>query len=188
MQPRARPVNCQDCAPTGRPRLELEMARKRVVCQSDSLCERPPSARSSESISFRNGPCQFSELNRTLTRRGESASRGGRGISTENASYTTLTPFPGSPTGDVKIAAFIGNGNHGKVSNQFAGVGVLSGNLGSPGAINLANIAGYQFVSVGTPSADFVRNDRRFLSRHRWPTQTTTVTPMATFSSPGSAS
>jgi hypothetical protein len=61
----------------------------------------------------------------------------------------------GDPTADIKIAAFIGNGNHGNVSNQFAGVGVLSANLGSPGSINLANIAGNQFVTVPVPSADF---------------------------------
>jgi hypothetical protein len=61
----------------------------------------------------------------------------------------------GAPTADIKIAAFIGNGNHGNVSNQFAGVGVLSGNLGSPGSINLASIAGDQFITVAAPSGDF---------------------------------
>ena len=61
----------------------------------------------------------------------------------------------GAPTADIKIAAFIGSGNYSSVSNQFAGVGVLSGNLGSPGSINLASIAGNQFVSVTVPSADF---------------------------------
>jgi hypothetical protein len=55
----------------------------------------------------------------------------------------------GSPTGNIKITAFINSGGHNFVSNQFAGVGVLRANLGDnlPG-INLANIAGNQFVTV----------------------------------------
>ena len=61
----------------------------------------------------------------------------------------------GDPTATIKITAFIGSSNHGNVSNQLAGVGVLSGNLGSPGSINLASIAGDQFISVTVPSADF---------------------------------
>jgi hypothetical protein len=55
----------------------------------------------------------------------------------------------GYPTGDIKIAAFINSGAHNFVSNQFAGVGVLQGNLGgSISSINLATIAGNQFVTV----------------------------------------
>ncbi len=61
----------------------------------------------------------------------------------------------GDPTTDIKIAAFIGNGKHDNVSNQFAGIGVLRNNLGSPGSINLASITGNQFVTVPVPSADF---------------------------------
>lgn len=61
----------------------------------------------------------------------------------------------GTPTGDIKIAAFIGSGNYTHVSNQFAGTGVLQGNLGSPSSVNLANIAGNQYVTVPVPSADF---------------------------------
>jgi hypothetical protein len=55
----------------------------------------------------------------------------------------------GSPPGDIKITAFINSGGHNFVSNQFAGVGVLRGNLGDnlPG-INLATIAGDQFVTI----------------------------------------
>jgi hypothetical protein len=54
----------------------------------------------------------------------------------------------GNPLGDIKIAAFINSGGHNFVSNQFAGVGVLRGNLGDPAAINLATISGDQFVTV----------------------------------------
>ncbi len=61
----------------------------------------------------------------------------------------------GNPTGNVRITAFINSGNHRFVSNQFAGVGVLQGNLGNNIAgINLANIAGNQFVTVPGASAD----------------------------------
>ncbi len=61
----------------------------------------------------------------------------------------------GNPTSEIKLTAFIGNGGHSHVSNQFSGVGVLQGNLGSPGTLNLANIAGNQFVSIPVPSGDF---------------------------------
>ncbi|MEN0111035.1 MAG: hypothetical protein AAF805_09950 [Planctomycetota bacterium] len=58
----------------------------------------------------------------------------------------------GFPTGDLKIAAFIGNSRHDFVSNQFAGDGVLQGNLGFTGfggqPVDLAAIAGQQFVTV----------------------------------------
>jgi hypothetical protein len=61
----------------------------------------------------------------------------------------------GSLASEIKIAAFIGNGGYTHVSNQFAGVGVLQANLGSPGSINLANVAGNQYVTVAVPSGDF---------------------------------
>jgi hypothetical protein len=61
----------------------------------------------------------------------------------------------GHPTTDIKITAFIGNGNHGHISNQFAGTGVLQANVGSPSSVNLANIAGNQYVTVPVPNADF---------------------------------
>lgn len=55
----------------------------------------------------------------------------------------------GHPLGPIKIAAFVNNGSHSFVSNQFAGTGVLRGNLGgSLSSINLATIAGDQFVTV----------------------------------------
>jgi len=64
----------------------------------------------------------------------------------------------GSPSGPIKIAAFINNGPHDFVSNQFAGDGILQGNLGSNlAAINLGNIAGDQSVTVTLP-ADFDRD------------------------------
>jgi hypothetical protein len=61
----------------------------------------------------------------------------------------------GNPAAEIRIAAFIGDSRYNNVSNQLAGTGVLRGNLGSPGSINLANIAGNQFVTVPVPSADF---------------------------------
>ena len=55
----------------------------------------------------------------------------------------------GHPLGPIKIAAFINSGSHNFVSNQFAGTGVVRGNLGgSLSSINLATIAGDQFVTV----------------------------------------
>jgi hypothetical protein len=86
----------------------------------------------------------------------------GSGAATGNpASVLTGIEFsvPLSVLGDlaseIKIAAFIGNGGYTHVSNQFAGVGVLQANLGGPGSINLANIAGNQYVAVAVPSGDF---------------------------------
>jgi hypothetical protein len=61
----------------------------------------------------------------------------------------------GDPAGDIKIAAFIGSGNHGNVSNQVAGTGVLRSNLGSSASVNFASIAGDQYVTVPVPTADF---------------------------------
>jgi hypothetical protein len=85
---------------------------------------------------------------------GTGAATGNPGSVVTGIEFALPLSVLGNPPADIKIAAFIGNGNHGNVSNQFAGVGALSGNLGSPGSINLANIAGNQFVSVTTPSAD----------------------------------
>ncbi len=63
----------------------------------------------------------------------------------------------GNPTGAIKLAAFINNGGHTFVSNQFAGTGIVQGNLGNSSAVNLASIAGDQFVTI-TQSADFDRD------------------------------
>ena len=72
--------------------------------------------------------------------------------------FSILLAELGSPTGPIKIAAFIGNGPHGHISNQFAGDGILQGNLGSNlAAINLDMISGNQFVTVTLP-ADFDRD------------------------------
>jgi hypothetical protein len=54
----------------------------------------------------------------------------------------------GHPTGPIKIAAFVNNGPHTFLSNQFAGVGILAGNRGNPSTVNLATIADDQFVTV----------------------------------------
>jgi PEP-CTERM motif len=55
----------------------------------------------------------------------------------------------GNPLGDIKLTAFINSGPHSFISNQFSGVGVLRSNLGGDmGAINLATIAGDQFVTI----------------------------------------
>ncbi|MEM8944659.1 MAG: hypothetical protein AAGD11_05690 [Planctomycetota bacterium] len=63
----------------------------------------------------------------------------------------------GNPSGPIRLAAFINSGPHSFVSNQFAGVGVLQSNLGNPNSINLANIAGEQFVTI-TVASDFNRD------------------------------
>lgn len=63
----------------------------------------------------------------------------------------------GSPTGAIKLTAFINNGPHTFVSNQFSGTGILQSNRGNPSSLNLATIAGDQFVSITQP-ADFDRD------------------------------
>jgi hypothetical protein len=81
---------------------------------------------------------------------------GGSGAATGNPqSVTTGIEFSiplamlGSPTGDLRLTAFIGNSQYSNLSNQFSGVGVLQGNLGAPvSSINLAAIAGDQFVTI----------------------------------------
>ncbi len=80
----------------------------------------------------------------------------GTGMTSGNpASVTTGIEFSiplsvlGNPTDDIRITAFIGNSQYSHLSNQFSGIGVLQGNLGSNiSGINLANIAGEQFVTV----------------------------------------
>lgn len=58
----------------------------------------------------------------------------------------------GNPTGDISITAFINAGNHGFLSNQVAaGLPAATGNLGAPGSVNFANLAGDQFVTVTVP-------------------------------------
>ena len=63
----------------------------------------------------------------------------------------------GNPAGAVKLTAFINNGPHTFVSNQFSGTGILQSNRGNPTTLNLASIAGDQFVSITQP-ADFDRD------------------------------
>ncbi len=87
---------------------------------------------------------------------GSGAATGNPGSVLTGIEFSVPLSLLGNPTSDIKIAAFIGSGNYGNsVSNQFAGVGILGGNLGTPGTVNLANIAGNQFVTVPVPSADF---------------------------------
>lgn len=86
---------------------------------------------------------------------GSGAATGNPGNVLTGIEFSLPLAMLGDLTAEIKIAAFIGNGNHGHVSNQFAGAGVLSGNLGNPAAVNLATIAGNQFVSAPVPSADF---------------------------------
>jgi hypothetical protein len=66
----------------------------------------------------------------------------------------------GDPTGSIKLAAFINGGGHDYASNQFAGLGILSGNLGGNGlggftgnlaGVNLNDLAGNQFVTIAIP-------------------------------------
>ncbi|XAM01634.1 PEP-CTERM sorting domain-containing protein [Phycisphaeraceae bacterium D3-23] len=68
----------------------------------------------------------------------------------------------GNPTGDISIVAFINGGGHDFASNQFAGDGILQGNLGDGSGefsgtlanLDLSMIAGNQFVTIsqiGTP-------------------------------------
>jgi hypothetical protein len=86
---------------------------------------------------------------------GSRAATGNPGSVLTGIEFSVPLSVLGDLASEIKIAAFIGNGGYTHVSNQFAGVGVLQGNLGSPGMINLANIAGNQFVSVPVPSGDF---------------------------------
>ena len=51
--------------------------------------------------------------------------------------------------GNIKLAAFTNGGGHGFLANQtLGGLPFGTGNLGSPGAVNFANLAGDQFVTI----------------------------------------
>ncbi len=64
----------------------------------------------------------------------------------------------GNPTGDIKVTAFVNNGDHNYLSNQVSGVGLLQGNLGDNGLggfenpdladLDFNNYAGDQFVTI----------------------------------------
>ncbi|MEL7086948.1 MAG: PEP-CTERM sorting domain-containing protein, partial [Planctomycetota bacterium] len=59
----------------------------------------------------------------------------------------------GSPTGDIRITAFINGNGHTFLSNQLGGpLPVGTGNLGDPGDVNLSLIDGDQFVTVPEPA------------------------------------
>ncbi|MFI4861125.1 MAG: PEP-CTERM sorting domain-containing protein [Phycisphaerales bacterium JB063] len=72
----------------------------------------------------------------------------------------------GNPTGDISIVAFINGGSHNFASNQFAGDGVLQGNLGDGSGefsgtlanLDLSTIAGNQFVTI-SQSGDPITGD-----------------------------
>lgn len=55
------------------------------------------------------------------------------------------------PNSLIKITAFVNSGDFGFLSNQFAGTGILQGNLGLPNAVDLSAIAGDQFVTLSVP-------------------------------------
>ncbi len=63
----------------------------------------------------------------------------------------------GNPTGDINITAFVNNSNRDFISNQFSGVGILAGNVGSLVPDLEAEFAGNQFVTIiQTPGASAV--------------------------------
>ena len=66
-----------------------------------------------------------------------------------------------SPTGDIRVTAFINGDGHHFASNQFGGEGILAGNPGGDGTggftgdllgVDLNNFAGDQFVTIGNSS------------------------------------
>lgn len=67
----------------------------------------------------------------------------------------------GTPAGDIRLMAFVNSNNHDFLSNQFAGAGVQSSNLGGdlfgtdPFRFTLADFPGDQFVTVpnATPAS-----------------------------------
>ena len=54
----------------------------------------------------------------------------------------------GNPTGDFKATVFINGTVHNFASNQFAGDGVIFGNLGPTSGVNLPSIVGNQFITI----------------------------------------
>jgi hypothetical protein len=86
---------------------------------------------------------------------GSGAATGNPGSVLTGIEFSVPLAVLGNLASEIKIAAFIGNGGYTHISNQFAGIGVLQANLGSPSSVNLANVAGNQFVSVAVPSGDF---------------------------------
>ncbi|HYO23323.1 MAG TPA: hypothetical protein VEQ85_00075, partial [Lacipirellulaceae bacterium] len=66
----------------------------------------------------------------------------------------------GSPTGDIKLFAFINGSGHDYAANQFSGVGILDSNLGGNGfgghtgdlaGVNMNDFEGDQFVTISNP-------------------------------------
>ena len=82
----------------------------------------------------------------------------------------------GNPTGDIRIAAFVNNGNHDYLANQFAGDGVLEPNLGGNSfgggtttgdlsEVDLNDFGGNQFVTLiqGVPATGAVPEPTSFM-------------------------
>lgn len=61
----------------------------------------------------------------------------------------------GSPTGNIKISAFINGGGHDSVSNQVLGGTRGSGNLGDPRSVDFSAIAGDQYFTVVVAAPSF---------------------------------
>ena len=59
----------------------------------------------------------------------------------------------GNPTGDIKLLAYINGTGHDFASNQFSGVGVLTGNFGNLPPDLSTEAEGDQFVTIGAPAA-----------------------------------
>jgi hypothetical protein len=68
----------------------------------------------------------------------------------------------GNPGSDIRLAIFVNGTGHDYASNQFAGEGILDGNLGGNGfggytgdlsGVNMNDFAGNQFVTVPNPGA-----------------------------------
>jgi hypothetical protein len=66
----------------------------------------------------------------------------------------------GTPTGNIRLTVFVNGTGHDYASNQFAGTGILDGNLGGNGfggftgdlsGVNMNDFAGDQFVTVPNP-------------------------------------
>jgi hypothetical protein len=84
---------------------------------------------------------------------------GGNGVTTGNPHVVTtgielslpLTAI-GSPTGDIRVTAFINGAGHNFVSNQFSGQGVLQPNFGFLPPNLATEAAGNQFVTITQPA------------------------------------
>ena len=74
----------------------------------------------------------------------------------------------GSPTGDIKVTAFINGNGHDYAANQFSGTGIVAGNpggdgvgghTGTMGGVDLSAITGDQFVTISQGLAGDLNGD-----------------------------